>query len=57
MGHLFMFLEAVCYFMVTHEFKLELSSENAKIGAKFVLTSVTSISDHDLLQGQNFCNW
>ena len=48
-GHLFYAAPSfVHHFAAIGEFKLELRSGNAQIGAKFILTSVTLIFDHDL---------
>ena len=47
----------VHHFIAMCEFKLELRSENAQTGAKFVLTSVTLTFDLGLLHGHPFCQW
>ena len=55
-GHLFYVSSSFVHHLVAiYEFKLE--SENAKIGTKFVLTSVTLTFDLDLLHGHHFCWW
>ena len=47
----------VQHFLAICEIKLELWSENAHIGAKFVLTSVTLTLGLDLLYGHHLCQW
>ena len=57
-GHLFYDTSTfVHHFVVVSEFKLELRSGNAQIGAKFVLTCVTLTFDLDRLHGYHFFQW
>ena len=59
-GHLFYATSSyVHHFVVICEFKPELWSGNAQIGAKFALTSVTLTFDHWpwLLHGHHLCQW
>ena len=55
--HFYAISSFVHHFVVMDEFKLELRSGKAQIGAKFVLTSVTLTFDLDVLRGHHFCQW
>ena len=54
-GHLF-YPGFVNHFITISVLKLELLSGNAQIGTNFVLISVISTFDHDLLHGHPFCH-